>query len=261
MKPKKNSEQKIGLPLIPNAGVEEALRLEIMRLVRPMICDFKAALKDDESDRAMDASIKDKFAKLSRTWNVRFEEAANAIASRFAVKVNHVSSRNVAMSLKAIGLKPESKEDQLWLADLREIAQESAELITNISKEYTDKIAQAVVESVAGELPEGLASRISELGAIAGRRAKNISRDQNAKAYSTLNAKKMMRAGVKRYIWRHSSAGKKPRPSHVAANGDIYEYGDPNVPKGATSSADIGMPGMCINCRCYAVPIVDEDLP
>lgn len=254
---RKPSDLKEGLPLIPNAGVEHELHKAILALLNPMVKEINAIMK---SEGTMDATLKDRFDSVTRTWQVRFDEQAKTISSRFSVKVDEVSFRNVAMALQPIGLKPHAERDQVWLSDLREIAAENAKLIANISQQYSDKIAEAVTESMAGTLEGTLADRIVALGEITKRRAKNISRDQNASAYSKLNEKRMLRVGVKRYIWRHSSAGKKPRPSHVAAHGDIYEYGDQNVPAKATRRGDIGPPGTCPNCRCYAVPIVDDDL-
>lgn len=57
--------------------------------------------------------------------------------------------------------------------------------------------------------------------------------------------------GLTRATWLHSTAGKHPRPEHVAASGKPYD-----IAKGMFLEGRWTWPGVEINCRCVSVPIV-----
>ena len=64
--------------------------------------------------------------------------------------------------------------------------------------------------------------------------------------------------GITEAVWRHSGAGKKPRPKHVAASGKRYD-----VAKGM-KIGDKGqwvLPGEEINCRCTSESILPGIAP
>jgi SPP1 gp7 family putative phage head morphogenesis protein len=76
-------------------------------------------------------------------------------------------------------------------------------------------------------------------------RAALIARDQTAKATSTLQAARQKQIGITEGIWKHSHAGKVPRPSHLEANGKRFD-----LSKGMYLDGKWVMPGEEINCHC-----------
>ena len=58
--------------------------------------------------------------------------------------------------------------------------------------------------------------------------------------------------GIKRAIWRHSSAAKEPRQSHVKANGKMFD-----VDKGMLIDGEYILPGMKINCGCTSRAVIE----
>jgi SPP1 gp7 family putative phage head morphogenesis protein len=86
---------------------------------------------------------------------------------------------------------------------------------------------------------------------ITRRRAALIARDQNNKATSVMQAARQQSLGITQGIWKHSHAGKEPRPSHVKADGKVFE-----LSKGMYLDGKWVMPGEEINCRCTWSPVI-----
>ncbi len=123
-----------------------------------------------------------------------------------------------------------------------------------------EKIYTSVMLSLTSPNPEeqgvsGIEKALRNAGEFSENRIDLIARDQNSKLYSSLNTERMKDNGVEKFRWIHSSAGKTPRPSHVAKDGEIFTLDDPRLWTGP--KADQGPPGWAINCRCRAVPIID----
>jgi SPP1 gp7 family putative phage head morphogenesis protein len=77
-----------------------------------------------------------------------------------------------------------------------------------------------------------------------------IARDQTSKLNGNLTRLRQEEIGVTRYKW--STAGdERVRPTHRANEGKIFEWANP--PK-------TGHPSHEINCRCVAIPLLDDVL-
>lgn len=63
--------------------------------------------------------------------------------------------------------------------------------------------------------------------------------------------------GIEEAMWQHSHAGKKPRPTHVAMHGKIYQ-----ISEGMWDPAEQKRiwPGQLINCRCTSRAIIPNRL-
>jgi uncharacterized protein with gpF-like domain len=61
--------------------------------------------------------------------------------------------------------------------------------------------------------------------------------------------------GITKAIWRHSSAGKVPRPTHLKMDGQEFE-----IAKGIWDTAveEWVLPGFLPNCRCTSRAIIPE---
>ncbi|MNL73442.1 Phage Mu protein F like protein [compost metagenome] len=87
--------------------------------------------------------------------------------------------------------------------------------------------------------------------AVTKRRAALIARDQNNKATAAITRVRQQGLGIKQAKWMHSRGGKKPRQSHVEANGQLYD-----VDKGMYIDGAWIRPGELINCRCVAQSVI-----
>lgn len=119
-----------------------------------------------------------------------------------------------------------------------------AHLGTELAAELEEVLAGAVLKGSRHEL---VARQIAERLGVARTRARLIARDQIQKYQSQVNEAQQRRAGIDRYVWRHSGSGRNPRPEHLARDGKIFTWSDP--------PAD-GHPGAAIQCRCTAEPVL-----
>lgn len=137
-----------------------------------------------------------------------------------------------------------------WLADqLKLFSSQNAQLITSIPDEE--------LESVAGIVERGLQNgdRITEIEkdiqksfGITHRRAKLIARDQTTKLNASLTRLRQQEAGVTEYVWQ-TSGDERVRPTHKANDGKTFKWDKPPA---------TGHPGTAINCRCVALPVLDD---
>jgi SPP1 gp7 family putative phage head morphogenesis protein len=99
-----------------------------------------------------------------------------------------------------------------------------------------------------GKRVEDLRDLLRERAAVSESRAELIARDQTLKLNGQITATRQMRAGVERYTWS-TSLDERVRPEHAALEGQSFSWLEP---------PEVGHPGQDFQCRCIAVPSVDE---
>lgn len=95
---------------------------------------------------------------------------------------------------------------------------------------------------------EDLADLIRERTGVSESRAELIARDQTLKTNGNLTANRQRNAGITSYVWS-TSLDDRVRPDHAALEGKTIAWDDP---------PDVGHPGEDIQCRCVAIPVIDE---
>lgn len=81
--------------------------------------------------------------------------------------------------------------------------------------------------------------------------AASISRHQANMARVVIDNARKLELGITEAIWRHSGAGRSPRPSHVAFNGKRF-----NIITGAFLDGKWVWPGSEPDCRCTSKSII-----
>jgi uncharacterized protein with gpF-like domain len=209
------------------------------------------------AELAMDAvsanELKRIIGALSKRWQSKFDDGAEELGRYFAKS----ASRRTDAQLQAILKKAGYTVDFTLTAAQRDIiaatAAETTALIKSIPAKYLADVEGHVMRSVqTGMDVGGLRKKLQDTYKVTRKRASLISRDQNSKATSALNKARQLDLNVEEAMWMHSSAGKVPRPTHKANDGNRYEVAkgwydkDANGPgKGAWVQ-----PGELINCRC-----------
>jgi SPP1 gp7 family putative phage head morphogenesis protein len=125
---------------------------------------------------------------------------------------------------------------------------------------------------------EEITKQIREKTNATANKAKLIARDQVAKANAQLTKDRQEGVGVQRYIWRTSrdervrgkASGKYPDaiPKHSVMEGKTCLWSDPTVwidqngkrRKRSTIKGPDEHPGVPINCRCTAEPVLEDIL-
>lgn len=141
--------------------------------------------------------------------------------------------------------------DQPWLTSQLELfSEQNAELITSIPEQDLFQVEGIVQRGLQeGQRFTKMAQEIQKRFGITRRRANLIARDQTAKLNSSLTKLRQQSAGIESYQWQ-TAGDERVRPTHRANDGKIFKWANP--PK------KTGHPGTDVNCRCVAIPIMED---
>ena len=259
-----------GRLLIPSAAVESWYRGQMQAITNAMINDYREQVKD-ALDRSQvkeffttDASVSSIFAalfnRMNDKWNRVYAGFAAKVAPEFVKKGEEHADASTLFSLSTMGVQHPTKAYNANVANtLSASVNFNHTLITGIQQEVHEKIHSAVMLSLTSPDPAqqgktGIQNALKEVGGFSKKRIALIAEDQNSKLYASISDERMLQNGVDEFEWAHSSAGKTPRPSHVAKDGLIFKLNDPRLWEGP--KADQGPPGWAIRCRCRKLPVI-----
>lgn len=236
----------------PNAGIEVWYRRQLERAVddlhRSTVYWIKAryrsvGLAQDASPAIM---MRDALRKLARRWQRNFDELAEKLADRFARDVMKNSDVSLAGTLEQAGFSVPFRMTSAMNNALQASITENVGLIRSIASQYHSQVETLVMQSVSrGRNLESLTHQLQQRYGVTRRRAAFIALDQNNKATSAMQAARQQSIGIMKGRWRHSHAGKKPRQSHVKADGKEFD-----LSKGMFIDGEWIMPGEKPRCRC-----------
>lgn len=245
---------------IPNAGVQAGYRKRLDAMVDDMDRSLgywlSSAYRNSGVAVAMDATpaneMRAAMRKMAQRWQKRFDQGAKELAAWFAKSAGERSDAVLDATLKKAGFTvPFTMTDSMRNA-YDAVIGEQVGLIRSIASQHLTRVETLVMQSVAqGRKLDVLTKQLAESYNVTKRRAALIARDQNNKATATFNRTRRLDLGITHARWKHSAAGKVPRPSHVKANGEIYE-----IAKGMYLDGVWTWPGHEINCRCFDTPII-----
>lgn len=139
---------------------------------------------------------------------------------------------------------------------------------TNLLRDVPDEMYKTVQNALVKGLEEGegrgeLSNRVRGVFNDMNRgRANTIAQTETASAYGFGRKHGMTESGVGFQQWL-SSADDKVREEHAEANGQVVEVDEPFDVDGEElmypGDSDGGSAGNVINCRCVAIPVLDED--
>jgi SPP1 gp7 family putative phage head morphogenesis protein len=255
-------------PTLPNAGLRIAYQRKLDALIDAMhkstLYWLRATYKARESEIVQDSSpardLADQLAKRAAQWKKMFAENAPIIAREFLWKVDrHASSATKQAAVALTGFGVSMKDTLITNNVLQASIIENVGLIKSIEEEYFSEIQGMVMRSVtAGRDLETLTKDLQARYQVTKKRAKLIANDQNNKCTAQMARVRQKALGCKKGRWLHTGGGKEPRPSHVAANGKIFD-----LDKGLYIDGKWTFPGEDINCGCVGAPIIpgvdDED--
>jgi len=260
MKVNKSStgQPKILPPTLPNLGVCHHYRHALQEMIVDMHISFEywvtasyrknpprlaALIAQDGTPSDVTKKV---IADLAKKWIKHFEDSAPKVAYGYVKSMFDASDIAFTKSLKDAGwavkftMTPAVKD--AFTASLNE----NISLIKSIPAQYAQELEGIVMRSYsAGRDLEMMVREIKQLYPKAAKRAELIARDQSNKATAVCNRTRQMELGITQGKWLHSHAGEIPRPSHVKANGTIY-----NIAEGCFIDGEYIQPGEKINCRC-----------
>jgi uncharacterized protein with gpF-like domain len=236
-------------------------------------------------ENAGTAAIAREIERALWTANHTYGSATRNMLDRWMLSVDDEVRRAITQAQhQALGVDLSEVLARPDVADALAIAgQQASMLIASIPQDYLGKVAQAVADNFSGRpLPENrsLLEQIQHIGGVSYRRAKLIARDQTSKLTAALNEQRQTAIGVETYIWRTvkdnrvvgNPTGRYPdgnskHGDHYDLNGKLCKWDDPTV-----YSEDDGKtwkprpkewsqnhPGIDIQCRCWAQPIISPE--
>lgn len=251
----------IGAPMRPNVGTGEVYRKELVRLIDEMNASLaywlEARYKENPAgavsmDESFVGTLKRTMRNLGKRWQDKFDEAAPKLAEHYAKRAADRSTKVLDGILRDAGMVVDFKMTPAMRVVMDATVIENVSLIRSIAAEHLADVEQLVLRSASqGRDLATMSTELREKFDVPKKRAAMIALNQNNKMTATVTRVRQKEAGIDRAIWVHSTAGRKPRPEHVAFSG--HEY---NVAKGAFLEGVWTWPGVEINCRCYSRPII-----
>jgi SPP1 gp7 family putative phage head morphogenesis protein len=247
-------------PIKVSKRTELWYRQQLKQLVKTMTDDVERAMQQpqgsffmDDADGFKAISAKallaylEKYEKADRTSQA--ENIANGFVSRGDVQ-NHAEVSTNLKNQTGIDLSAYLGNNPNIAEKVNAMTAANVQLIKSIRSQYLDKVQNAVTQSlVKGTLNKDLVQQIKDIGKTTEKRAAFIARDQSSKLNAALTQARHEEVGIKKYMWS-TSGDERVRESHTEKDGKVFEYANP--------PADTGHPGHDFNCRCVAIPVLDD---
>lgn len=250
-------QQKTAKPVFANRGTairyRKAIEKEIELMFNSLEYWLSAAYNKNNPllvDIAQDASpvetVKRVFAKLAKYWTDRFNQRAAEISAYHIGRMFRTSDKALQQSLKDAGWSVDFIMTKPMQDALNANITANVGLIKSIPSQLLPQVEGIVMHSYStGRDLKTMVDDIRALHPVSKKRAALIARDQSNKANAVVNQTRCLELGITEAKWMHSSAGKKPRPSHVKAHGTVFD-----IAKGCHIDGEYIQPGELINCRC-----------
>jgi SPP1 gp7 family putative phage head morphogenesis protein len=265
-----SASAKRGGALISSASIADQYQKAIVALVERMSGEAERELKKMFNDPgyAMDAVDGNPVSRariiinyLKRKYGRYFTKLAQVATERMIKQTIKHSTVTLNMSLREVAKDLELDPSFLNSGRLREIVmastQEAAQLIKTIPEQYLSQVQGQVMRSITtGSGLKTLMPFMREKYGQNVRKARSVAHDQTRKAYSQISNSRMQAAGVEEFEWCHSHGGKTPRQQHLNWNGKTFRFDKPPV----DDRFGPVLPGIAINCRCFARPILNFGL-
>ena len=127
---------------------------------------------------------------------------------------------------------------------------ENVSLIRTIPERFHGSLSRRVGETFA-ERPfdkQALSKVLNREYGVSGSNLRRLTRDQTSKAIGQLTQARHEQLGISEYTWR-TAQDERVRPTHQVLDGTPQRWDSP---------PSVGHPGQDIQCRCVAIPIIEE---
>lgn len=253
--------------LAPNAGIEARYQKNLDQCIDAMFKDVERSIRAQwrrkppiASDASPAAMLRDTMNRLAGKWLKAFDllgpEVGNWFATQAALHADNTvraASRDhsgLMAILRQRGFTVRFKATAAEQDILTATVAESVSLIRSIPDQALKSVEGIIMRGVqvGGDLGQ-ITKDLQKQHGVAKRRAAFIARDQNFKANAALTRNRQLEMGLTKSQWLHSSAGKEPRPSHVAFDRKLYD-----IAKGIVLDPKEGIcwPGTLPGCRCVS---------
>lgn len=132
---------------------------------------------------------------------------------------------------------------------------ENVGLIKTLPERYFSSLEDVVLDGVrSSRRASDIARDVEERYGVAESDAARIANDQVGKTFGDLNRERQTNLGITRFTWA-TAQDNRVRDSHRALEGQEFDWDDPPEVDGEKA-----IPGFGVNCRCDALPVLDDML-
>ena len=251
----------IARAVLPNAGVTQWYRRQLVALLARLRATLPLALRRPEGasdDKPVDPVQPTEIGRAINEWQrralERLEHLPQSLAAGFLKRTREATERGMQSAFKDAGFTVAFEPTPKSLAAYAAVIESQVALIKSVPEQYLKDVQTSVWTAVqkGGDL-HTLSSELADRYGVSTRRAALIARTANAQAKGVIENVRRQELGITQARWQHSSAGREPRPSHVAMNGKLFD-----LAKGMWDP-DEGqwiLPGQLPNCRCSSSAVI-----
>lgn len=270
-------------PITPNHGTESAYKAALEHETRLMLKSYLwwlsnryetaveanadagriPDLAEDAAPKTSQQKLLAELERLRKHWEKHFQGVAKRLSARWAGASYKDNANAWKAQMRRAGFTVDMQLTAAQRAQLDVAVSENVALITSIPQQFATDVHGIVTRSfLAGRDLHTMADALRKRGELTVSRAALIARDQSNKLTAAMNATRQRELGLNWAVWKHSSAGKEPRPDHVKAGREEWIF-DTQV--GITFKDNFGsvLPGQAINCRCMSrtlIPAIGRNL-
>jgi SPP1 gp7 family putative phage head morphogenesis protein len=228
-------------------GVMQAVAREYMRKLLPRLGEI--ARKDASINllsSVFDLVGAEVQAAIPRTVGPLFDQMSSGVRRANArgqalhgIQVGEIRGATGLITNTDVGIQD----------DIRAARERNILLVENAHRVYAKQVREIVEDpATLGMRVKAIKERLIERGDVSQSRAELIARDQTLKLNGQITATRQMRAGVESYVWS-TSQDERVREEHAALEGQTFSWVAP---------PEVGHPGQDFQCRCVAIPVVQE---
>lgn len=259
-----------GTELSYPAGVAQRYREKLERLVARMTEEtMRRFLRLFKSKKAKEAMALDwslaSQARVLGDWLAKkykklFDDEGWKLSEKLVEEASDVSAAAVSSSLKKLSGGLTINTD-FTTAGMKEIASASVAENVSLIKSIADKYLQQVQGDVMRSITSGgggvgeLTKSLEKYEGMTKRRARNIAEDQTRKVYTSINSKRLQKAGIDKFMWKYNYVGQDSRELHIKLDGQVFSFSDPPVIQ--DEPRVVGLPGDLPYCHCSATPVIE----
>ena len=183
--------------------------------------------------------------------NSNSKQELENVATQFVLSVNSFSYSNVNAQARAISSQA-IKSNPTIQAFIKAKIKENTSYITSMRDKYVAQLQSDIYRAISdGKGATELTNAIVKRTNMSYNHARLIANDQTGSILAELNKYRDTHAGFEKYLWQSMEDG-RVRPKHQILDQQVFRYDDPD------GGDDGQLPGEPINCRCVAMPIIDD---
>lgn len=183
--------------------------------------------------------------------NSNSKQELENVATQFVLSVNSFSYSNVNAQARAISSQAIESNPTIQ-AFIKAKIKENTSYITSMRDKYVAQLQSDIYRAISdGKGATELTNAIVKRTNMSYNHARLIANDQTGSILAELNKYRATHAGFEKYRWQSMEDG-RVRPKHQELDQKVFSYDDPD-------GGDNGqLPGEPINCRCVALPVIDD---